>query len=60
MELLVNSLIGMVLLIFDLVRGLFEWADKALLIGGAVAAGAYFGTRLALTRHHRSAPAAPS
>lgn len=49
-ELLVNSLIGMVLLVFDVIRGVFGWADKALLIGASVAAGAYLGTRSALTR----------
>jgi len=47
-ELLVNSLIGLVLLAFGVIRGLFEWADKALLVGVAVAAGAYFGTRAGL------------
>jgi hypothetical protein len=56
-ELLVNSLIGMVLLVFDVVRGLFEWGDKALLVGVAVAAGAYFGTRAALAGHDRSGSA---
>ena len=58
MELLVNSLAGLVLLVFDVLRGLAEWGDKALLIGGAVGAGAYLGTRAALTRHDRTA--APS
>ena len=57
MELLVNSLIGMVLLVFDVIRGLFEWGDKALLIGVTVAAGAYYGTRAALTRHDHSVSA---
>lgn len=51
MEPLVNSLIGLALLVFDLLRGLLEWGDNALLIGGAVTAGAYLGTRAALTRH---------
>jgi uncharacterized membrane protein YfcA len=53
-ELLVNSLIANVLLIFDVIRGVFEWGDKALLVGAAVAAGAYFGTRAAISRDHRS------
>ena len=50
MELLVNSLVGMVLLVFDVIRGLLGWGDKALLVGGAVAGGAYFGTRAAWLR----------
>ena len=54
MELLVNSLVGMVLLVFDVIRGLLEWGDKALLIGVAVAVGAYFGTRAAIGRSDRS------
>ncbi len=57
MELLVNSLIGMVLLVFDVIRGVFEWADKALLIGMAVAAGTYLGTRTALSRHQHTTAA---
>jgi uncharacterized membrane protein YfcA len=48
-ELLVNSITGLLIFIFDLVRGLFEWADKALLAAAAVAIGAYLGTRMALT-----------
>ena len=48
MELLVNSIAGLVILIFDLVRGFFEWSDKALLAAAGVAVGAYLGTRLAL------------
>jgi hypothetical protein len=51
MEFLVNSMLGWAILIFGLVRGLFEWADKALLAAAAVAAGAYLGTRIALTRY---------
>jgi uncharacterized membrane protein YfcA len=51
MELLVNSIAGVVILVFDLVRGLFEWSDKALLVAAAVAAGAYLGTRFALDRY---------
>ena len=57
MELLVNSLIGMVLLVFDVIRGVFEWGDKALLIGAAAAAGAYLGTRTALTHHEQTTAA---
>jgi hypothetical protein len=56
-ELLVNSLIGLVLLVFGVFRGVLEWGDKALLAGVAVAAGAYFGTRAALARHDRSGSA---
>lgn len=59
MELLVNSLIGLVLLVFDVIRGVFEWSDKALLLGGAVAAGAYLGTRTALNHHQRTTAASP-
>ena len=54
MELLVNSIVGLVLLVFDVTRGLLDWADKALLIGAAVAAGTYLGMRMALT-HRRDA-----
>lgn len=57
MELLVNSLVGLVLLVFDVIRGVFEWGDKALLLGGAVAAGAYLGTRTAFSRHERTTAA---
>jgi len=53
-ELLVNSLIANLLFTFDVIRGVFEWADKALLIGVAVAAGTYLGTRAALSRSGRS------
>lgn len=53
MELLVNSIAGLVILIFDVVRGLFDSADEALLSAAAVAAGAYLGTRIALTRYDR-------
>jgi hypothetical protein len=49
MELLVNSIAALLILIFDLLRSLFEWADKALLAAAAVAVGAYLGTRMALT-----------
>lgn len=52
MEALVNGLVGLVLLVFDVLRGLVEWGDKALLVGAAVAVGAYLGVRLALT-HQR-------
>jgi uncharacterized membrane protein YfcA len=51
MEALVNAVIGLVLLVFDVVRGLLEWSDKALVVGVAVAAGTYLGMRLALTDH---------
>ena len=51
MELLVNSIVGWTILIFDGIRGLFEWADKALLVALAVAAGAYLGTRMALNHY---------
>lgn len=51
MEPLVNSLIGVVVLVYDLVRGLFEWGDKALLTGVGAGAGAYFGVRTAHVRH---------
>jgi hypothetical protein len=50
MELLVNSVVGLVLLVFDVVRGLLEWSGKAVLTGIAVAAGAYLGTLMALAR----------
>ena len=53
MELLVNSIAGLVVLIFDAVLGLFAWSDDALLSAVAVAAGAYLGTRIALTRYDR-------
>jgi uncharacterized membrane protein YfcA len=56
-ELLVNSLIGLVLLVFGVFRGLLQWGDKALLVGVAVAVGAYLGTRAALTRHDRTGSA---
>jgi uncharacterized membrane protein YfcA len=49
MELLVNSIAAWLILIFDVIRGLFEWADKALLAAAGVAIGAYLGTRMALT-----------
>lgn len=49
MEALVNGLIGVVVLVYDLVRGLFEWGDKAILTGAGV--GAYFGVRAAHARH---------
>ena len=55
MELLVNSIAGLVLLIFDVGRGLFAWSDDALLSAAAVGTGAYFGTRIALTRYDRTA-----
>ena len=51
MELLVNSILGWVILIFDGVRSLFGWADKALLVAVAVAVGAYLGTRMALNHY---------
>lgn len=54
MELLVNSIVGWVILVFDVVRGLFEWSDQALLVAVAVAAGAYLGTRTALHHDDRS------
>lgn len=53
MELLVNSIAGLIILIVDAGRGLFAWSDDALLAAVAVAAGAYFGTRIALTRYDR-------
>ena len=53
MEFVVNSILGLVLLIFDVTRGLLGWADQTLLIGVAVAGGTYLGMRLALT-HHRA------
>ena len=53
MELLVNSIAAWLILIFDVVRGLFEWADNALLAAAAVAFGAYLGTRMALTHFDR-------
>lgn len=53
MELLVDSIAGLVILVFDAVRGLFDSADDALLAAVAVAAGAYLGTRIALTRYDR-------
>jgi hypothetical protein len=53
MELLVNSIAGLVLLMVDVVRGLFQSSDDALLAAAAVAAGAYVGTRIALTRYDR-------
>ena len=56
MELLVNSIAGWLILMFDLIRGLFEWADKALLVAAAVALGAYLGTRMALTRFDGRGP----
>jgi hypothetical protein len=52
MELVVNSIVGLVLLVFDVVQGLLGWADRALLTGAAVAVGTYLGMRFALT-HHR-------
>ena len=54
MELLVNSVAGLVLLVFDIGRGLFAWSDDALLSGAAVGTGAYLGTRIALTRYDRT------
>jgi hypothetical protein len=53
MELLVNSIAGLVLLMVDVVRGLFQSSDDALLAAAAVAAGAYVGTQIALTRYDR-------
>jgi hypothetical protein len=58
MEPLVNAVIGRVLFVFTVIRWLLEWEDKALLISAAVAAGAYFGTRMAITRS--ALPTAPS
>ncbi|MCA1841906.1 MAG: hypothetical protein LC792_01695 [Actinobacteria bacterium] len=50
MELLVSSILPrLAILIFAVVRGLFEWADKALLAAAAVAIGAYLGARVALS-----------
>jgi uncharacterized membrane protein YfcA len=57
MELLVNSVIGWGMLIIDGVRGLFEWADKALVVALAVAIGAYLGTRVALNHYDGPVPA---
>ncbi len=51
MEYVVNSLIGSLLLVFEVVRGLLEWGDKALLTGAGAGAGAYLGVRAALVRH---------
>jgi uncharacterized membrane protein YfcA len=51
MELLVNTLIGILVLIFDVVRGLLEWGGKALLTGLGAGAGAYFGVRAAHAGH---------
>jgi len=53
MELLISSIVGWVFLIFDAVRGLLEWSDKALLVAAAVGGGAYLGTRMALNRLDR-------
>ena len=53
MELLVNSVVGMVLLVFDIGRGLFAWSDDALVSAAAVGTGAYARTRIALTRYDR-------
>ena len=51
MEPLVNGLIGVVILLYDLIRGLLEWGDKALLTGAGAGVGAYFGIRAAHARH---------
>lgn len=51
MEVLVNYVIGILVLVYDVVRGLLEWGDKALLTAGGAGAGAYFGVRAALVRH---------
>lgn len=51
METLVNSLIGVAVLVYDLVRGLFEWGGKAILTGVGAGAGAYLGVRTAHLRH---------
>jgi hypothetical protein len=53
-ELLVNSIIGMVILIFDVGRGLLEWSDQALLSAAAMGTGAYLGTRIALAHYDRT------
>ncbi len=57
MEFLMNSLVGLVLMVFDVIRGLLEWGDKALLLAAAVAAGAYVGTRATLAWLERTASA---
>jgi hypothetical protein len=57
MEMPVNSTIGWVISFFDVVRSLPGFADKALLTGVAVAAGAYVGTRMALAPPKRRADA---
>jgi len=51
MEALVNGLIGVVVLVYDLIRGLLEWGDKAVLTGVGAGVGAYFGVRAAHDRH---------
>ena len=53
MELLLNSIAGLVILIFDGVLGLFDRSDNALLSAVAVSAGAYLGTRIALSHYDR-------
>lgn len=59
MEALVNYLIGVAVLVFDLVRGLLEWGGKALLIGLGAGVGAYLGVRSANERMEVSRSAEP-
>jgi uncharacterized membrane protein YfcA len=55
MEIVVNSIIGLLVLIFDVLRAVLGWGDKALLVALGAGAGAYLGVRAALVRHDEPA-----
>lgn len=55
MEPVVNSVLGVLILMYDLVRGLLDWGGGAILTGLLTGAGAYLGVRAA-HQHDTSKP----
>lgn len=47
MELVVNTVLGLLILIYDLVRAVGEWGGGAVLTALGAAAGTYLGVRAA-------------